>query len=195
MTLESFVLCFVPLLVAVDAIGVMSMYLSLTAGLPRAAVDRILWQSLVTASVVALAFLLIGESLFQFLHVTSADFMIAGGILLFVISMSDILSGRKRQRQVEPDTLGAVPLGVPLIVGPAVLTTLILLSHRYGHGPTAIAVALNILLAGVVFRCSGVLNRLLGKSGMRACSKIASLILAAIAVRMIREGLETFLGY
>ena len=162
-TLESLVLCLIPLAVAVDAIGVLPTYLGLTEGLARPVLDRIIWQSMLTASVVALLFLYAGEALFGLLDITQADFMVAGGALLFVISLSDILSGQKRQRQVEPDTLGAVPLGVPLIVGPAVLTTLILLSHRYGHGPTAMAVALNILLASVVFRCSGSLNRLLGK--------------------------------
>jgi len=195
-TFEALILCLIPLAVAVDAIGVLPMYLGLTEGLARPALNRIIWQSLLTASAVAMVFLYAGEALFGLLDITQADFMMAGGALLFIISLSDMLTGQKRQRQVEPDTLGAVPLGMPLIVGPAVLTTLILLSHRYGHGPTAIAVLINILLAGVVFRYSGVLNRLLGKSGMRACSKIASLILATIAVRMMREGLEMFLkGY
>lgn len=193
MTMEVFVLCFIPLLVAVDAMGALPLYLGLTEGLTRQALKRILWQSMATASLVAIGFLYVGEALFGLLDITSADFMVAGGALLFVISIGGILSDQKLQHQVEPDSLGVVPLGVPLLVGPAVLTTVVLLSHRYGHGPTALAVLVNILLAGAAFRSVEVINRVLGKGGMRAISKIASLVLAAIAVRMIREGMTTFL--
>jgi multiple antibiotic resistance protein len=193
-TMESFLLCFVPLFVAVDAIGVLPMYLGLVEGLAPAEQRSIISQSIATAMIVALLFLFVGEALFRFLDITAADFMLSGGALLFVISLSDILLGRKLQRQVEPESIGVVPLGVPLIVGPAVLTSLILLSHRYGQVPTAIAVVINILLGGVIFWFADNLNRVLGKAGMRACSKIASLILAAIAVRMMREGLVNFLG-
>jgi multiple antibiotic resistance protein len=193
MTLDTFVLCFIPLLVAVDALGVLPIYLGLTEGLARPTLTRILWQSMVTALLVTIGFLYAGEALFRLLGITNADFMVAGGALLFVISVSDILLGHKPQRQVEADSLGAVPLGVPLLVGPAVLTTVLLLSHKYGRGPTAFAALLNIVLAGVAFRCADRLNRMLGQSGMRACSKLASLVLAAIAVRMVREGLMLFL--
>jgi len=73
------------------------------------------------------------------LAVRCADFMVAGGILLFVISMSDLLTTEKIQRKIDPESLGAVPLGVPLITGPDVLTTSMLLMNEHGLASTAAA--------------------------------------------------------
>jgi multiple antibiotic resistance protein len=114
--------------------------------------------------------------------------MVAGGVLLFVISMSDLITTEKARKQVDPDSLGAVPLGVPLIAGPAVFTTSILLVNEYGALPTALALILNIAIAGVVFLSAGAINRLLGKAGAKTVSKIAALLLAAIAVMIVRKG-------
>ena len=104
------------------------------------------------------------------------------------ISLGDLLTGEKRQRQVDPETVGAVPLGVPLITGPAVLTTCVLLANQYGSVLTGTAVVLNIALAGVVFLFAAPVSRWLGQSGTKTVSKIASLLLASIAVMLIRKG-------
>ena len=186
--MTEFLLCFVPLFVAVDAIGILPMFLSLTEGLNAARLRRVVLQSVVTAMIVALAFLAIGKIVMQFIGVTVNDFAIAGGALLFVLSLSDLLTAEKGRRDVDPDSLGPVPIGVPLIVGPAVLTTTILLVDRFGPGLTAAATVANILIAGLVLWLSQPINRLLGKSGAKTASKIASLVLAAIGVMMIRTG-------
>jgi multiple antibiotic resistance protein len=85
-------------------------------------------------------------------------------------------------------------LGVPLIAGPAVFTTSLLLVDEYGIVPTVLALIANILIAGVIFGASEFLTRLLGNSGMRALSKVASLILAAIAVMIVRKGIMSYLS-
>ena len=89
--------------------------------------------------------------------------------------------------------LGVVPLGTPLIAGPAVLTTSLILMDQFGVFPTLISVVGNILLAGVTFVFSGIIIRLISVMGSRALSKIASLLLAAIAVMMIRRGVTYLL--
>ncbi|OGS19171.1 MAG: hypothetical protein A2219_07495 [Elusimicrobia bacterium RIFOXYA2_FULL_50_26] len=192
--MKLFLLAFVPLFIAVDAIGVLPMFMNLTAGLDRAVVRRIILQSTLTAMVVALVFLAIGRFFLGLLGITVADFMIAGGVLLFVISLNDMLSFEKTKIIIDPESLGAVPLGVPLIVGPAVLTTAILLSNQYGYGATAAAIAINVLLAGGVFSMAETINRILGKAGSKTISKLASLLLAAIAVMMVRKGLMIYLS-
>ena len=192
--MKTFWLCFVPLFVAVDAIGVLPMFLSLTQGIGTRKIHRIVFQSVITATIVALAFLVAGTAILTLLGITVADFMVAGGILLFVISMSDLLSTEKIQRKVDQESLGAVPIGVPLITGPAVLTTSIILSNEHGFISTASAIVINILIAGVVFRFAGAINRTLGKAGAKTVSKIASLLLASIAVMIVRKGIESFLG-
>jgi multiple antibiotic resistance protein len=94
-----------------------------------------------------------------------------------------------RRRMISEATIGAVPLGVPLIVGPAVLTTWLMLIDVYGTSATLLAMTLNILLAGIVLLTADFWTRLLGRSGSQVASKVASLLLAAIAVMMIRKGL------
>ncbi len=189
-----FWLCFVPLFVAVDALGLLPIFMGLTAGLEQSKVNRIIWQSIITATLVALIFLGIGKVILSLLSITVADFMIAGGSLLFVISLNDLLAVEKPPQSVDPESLGAVPLGVPLIVGPAVLTTTILLINEHGIIPTVSATVINIFIAGVIFRLSEPINKILGKSGTRAISKLSSLILAAIAVMMVRKGIMTYLS-
>ena len=115
--------------------------------------------------------------------------MVAGGILLLVISLNDLLTGEKRQRLVDPETLGAVPLGVPIITGPAVLTTSVLLANVHGIPITALALLLNIGIAGAVFWFARPVSRFLGNAGTMTLSKIASLLLATIAVMLIRKGI------
>jgi multiple antibiotic resistance protein len=102
--------------------------------------------------------------------------------------MSDLFVTAKGRRQVDPHSVGAVPIGVPLTVGPAVLATILLLAAQYGRLLTVAAVAANIIIAGVVFSLAQVFDRLLGRTGTRTFSKIMSLVLAAIAVKMIRMG-------
>jgi len=193
-TMKNFWLCFVPLFVAVDAVGVLPMYIGLTHDLAHSKVRRLLYQSIATATLVALAFLWAGKALLTLLGITVADFMIAGGILLFLVAMSDLLTTDKIQRRVDMESLGAVPLGVPLITGPAVLTTSILLLDQYGLVPTALSVILNILIAGLLFYFAGPIDRVLGKTGAKILSKIAGLLLASIAVMIIRKGVFTFIS-
>ena len=187
--MNDFWLCFVPLFVAVDALGVLPIFIGLTEDLPAAKLPGILLQSLLTASAVALLFLVVGPATLKALGITVSDFMVAGGILLLAISLGDLLTGEKRQRMVDVETLGAVPLGVPLITGPAVLTTSILLTNAHGLGPTAAAVLGNIGIAGIVFWFARPITAFLGNAGSKTLSKIASLFLAAIAVMLIRKGL------
>jgi multiple antibiotic resistance protein len=187
--MNNFWLCFVPLFVAVDAIGVLPMFLALTDGIERTRLRRLIVQSVITAGSVAVLFTAFGPLLLGFLGITVPDFMIAGGILLLAISLSDLLTGEKRQRQTDPQSLGAVPIGVPLITGPAVLTTCILQANTHGKLLTIVAVLSNIALAGVVFWFSEAIARVMGRSGAKAVSKVASLLLAAIAVMLIRKGI------
>ncbi len=185
-------LTFIPLFVAVDAFGVLPIFVGLTEGLSAKEKNRIVIQSIWTASVVAVVFILVGKLIFKFLGITIYDFMIAGGAILFCISITDIINPTQKRR-IPTDDLGSVPLGIPLIVGPAVLTTSLVLESRYGLLATIISILLNILIAAMVFRQSGGLIKFLGDAGSKALSKVMSLLLAAIAVMLIRHGIPGFL--
>lgn len=195
MSLHIFWLCFVPLFVAVDPIGVMPIYLSITDGVEIKKRRSIVLSSVITALVVGLLFVFVGDAVFRFLGITVGDFMIAGGIVLFLISVGDLITVEKTSpRAIGAESLGPVPIGIPLIAGPAVLTTILLLVQEYGFFPTAIAITANILIAGVIFLLSGRIIGLIGNSGSKILSKIASLFLTAIAVMMVRRGIFVILG-
>lgn len=192
--MENFWLCFVPYFVAVDSVGVLPLFLGLTEGFDRRARRRTILQSLCTAFLVALLFLLVGPAVLRLVGVGVADFMVAGGILLLVLSLVDIVTGEKRQRQVDAATIGAVPIGVPLITGPAVLATSLLLVNAYGVIATVLALLANIVIAGLVFTFADLIVGFLGQAGSKTLSKVSSLFLAAIAVMLIRKGLFVILG-
>ena len=190
---KNILLAFVPIFVAVDAIGVLPIFIGLTQGIRQEERKKIIYQSVVTAGLLAFSFVFLGKWIFNLLGITVGDFMVAGGVILFIISVNDMINPTKK-RQVSARTLGAVPLGTPLIVGPAVLSTSLILIETYGLIPTLISIAVNVILAGIIFRFSDVLIRLLGDAGARALSKIMSLLLGAIAVMMIRKGILLFIS-
>lgn len=186
--MNTFWLCFVPLFVAVDAFGILPMFLSLTEDLDSKRRHTVIIQSVLTASTIAVLFILGGPVLLRFLGITVPDFMLAGGFLLLAISLSDLLTGGKKQRETDESSLGAVPIGIPLITGPAVLTTCILLANTHGKAVTAAAIMINIALAGLLFRFAEPITQRLGRTGSKAISKVASMLLAAIAVMLMRRG-------
>jgi len=192
--LKDILLSFIPLFVAVDAIGVLPIFVSLTDGLDKQQKSKIIVQSMVTAFLLAVSFILVGKLVFKLLGITIGDFMVAGGALLFCIAIIDLMNPTKERRMPVKD-LGAVPIGTPLIVGPAVLTTSLVIISEYGLLPTVIAVIGNILFAGLIFSGSYWLIKVLGEAGTKALSKIMSLLLAAIAVMLMRKGILLFIGH
>lgn len=187
--MKQFWMCFVPLFVAVDAIGAVPLFLAFTQGMNWLKSFKIIVESVLTAAIVALTFLFGGRELLRLLGISMSDFMVAGGIIIFVIAITNVLSSEKIQKRMLQGGLGAVPLGVPLITGPAVLATSLLLLDTYGSFMTATALVLNILTAGLLFLFSSQLNRILGKAGATILSKIANLLMASIGVMMIRKGI------
>lgn len=192
--MKDFWLAFVPLFVAVDVIGVLPLFLSMTHNMEPQDVRRIVVRSIATAAVFALFFAAAGPAALKLLGITVLDFMVAGGALLLALALRELLAEKEPQHTIEHMGLGVVPLGVPLVTGPAVLTTSILLVDQYGLPVTGSAIAANMLLAGLAFRFGGMLRHVLGSTGTSILSKVANLFLAAIGVMMVRRGVEGFLA-
>ncbi len=190
----TFLAVFIPLFVAIDPFGVLPVYAALTTGLTTDVRRQLLRQSMLTAVLVAVGFLVLGRLVFQALGITTADFQVAGGLLLLVFAVDDLLFARSDRKPVIEAGLGIVPLAVPLIVGPAVLTTLLVLSESFGLVWTLGGLVVNLALLWLVLARVDLIVRLVGVAGSRAVGKIASLFLAAFAVSMIRAGLAGILG-
>ena len=186
--LHEFGLSFVALFVALDTVGMLPLYLGMTHAMPKRERDRITDLSMLVAFAVAVSFAFVGEGLFHYLGITLYDFRIAGGIVLLLLSLSDLASKSEAETRASGST-GIVPLAVPLITGPAVLTTLILQASAVGYVVSLLALLLNYLLGWVLLRKSEWVTRVIGKDGATVMSKIAALLLAAISVAMIRGGI------
>lgn len=185
---NSLLLSFIPLFVAIDVIGVVPIFLSLTEGLNPKQRHTLITEASLTALAVSVAFLFGGRLIFDFLGITEHDFRVGGGIVLLVLAVSDLLFPDSKQRNPEA-SVGIVPIGIPLIVGPAALTTILILVDSFGYLVTIISLFLNLLLVWLVFRYSDLVMKLMGVGGAKAFAKVAALFMAAIAVMMIRVGL------
>ncbi len=190
--LNPFLLTIIPLMVAIDAPGVLPFYLVMTEGIERHEKKRIARESVFTALLITLLFVCLGRAVFGILGILVEDFMIAGGILLMVISISDLLTAGNVRTAVSSTSgpaSGIVPLGTPLLAGPATLTTCLLLVGNYGYFPVILSLIINLMLAWLLFDKADVIIRIIGVNGARGITRLASLLLAAIAVRMIRLGI------
>lgn len=186
--LKHYFLAFVPIFVAVDALGVVPVYLGLTADLTAVQKKQLVFHSTLTSLCVALGFLFVGKLVFLWLGVTVSDFLVAGGAVLFIVSIRDLLAYNKAAH-LPGEKIGVVPLAVPLIVGPAVLATSLILLDTFGIWPTVFSLILNILLCGGVLTSAGRLSALLGEVGSQTLSKVSHLLLAAIGIMLVRRGL------
>ena len=183
-----FLLAFIPLFVSMDPIGVIPFYLSLTGSLDLPKRRTVLLEAMATAFGVGAGFVFLGQAVFNYLEITTSDFRVAGGIILLVLAIYDLLFASET-RKVEGANVGVVPLGMPLIVGPAVLTTLVLQADSAGSFTALSAFVVNLVIVLVVFLLARRIQRVVGNGGTAAVSKIATLLLAAIAVMMIRRGI------
>jgi multiple antibiotic resistance protein len=189
--LKDLPLTFIPLFVAMDPVGILPIFMSITNEMTYSERQSIIKYSIVTALAVSLVFVAVGEGIFRILGITVDDFKIAGGLLLLILAVIELI-GRSEEHK-KPHDVGVVPIGVPLLVGPAVLTTLIVLIDHYGVVPTVISLLLNLILVYVIFTGAQNIIKLIGRNGIIAISKIVALFLAAIAVMMIRIGIESYL--
>lgn len=184
---------FIPLFVAFNALGILPIFVSLTSEMAGPERKRVIYQSLLTGFLVSLGFLAVGKSVFALLGITVSDFQIAGGILLFIISIIDLIFPEKT-RTFPKETMGVVPIGTPLIVGPAVLTLLLIIVHTYGYVSTLLCLILNFLIVWLAFSQSHWIMRLMKEGGAKGIGKVFSLLLAAFAMMMVRIGIKGWIG-
>ncbi len=186
-TLEIF-LPFIPFFVAFDPLGILPIFVSLTSEIETKDRKKVIRQSTITAFLVGLGFLIAGRSIFRLLDITVSDFKVAGGILLFIIAVVDLIFPEKT-RTFPRETLGVVPIGIPLIVGPGVLTLLLISAPAYGYTATILCFIINLLIVWFVFSHSFEIMKILKEGGTKGIGKVFALLLAAFSMMMIRTGI------
>jgi len=179
-----------------DSVGVLPILFSLTREMKTRERSRTVRLAMLTALGLGLGFSAIGKAIFLFLGIEVADFLVAGGLILLVLSVKDLATGKmvEFQASLMIETIGVVPLGTPLVVGPAVLTTLLILIDQYSIFIVLFSFVLNMAIAWILFRQVDRVIKFLGNSGTVAISKVVSLLLAAIAIKMIRQGILEILA-
>ncbi len=196
---------FTGMLAIVNPIGAIPMFLSLTTSQSTVERNRTGLLAALTVLLVLGVALLMGETILHFFGITIASFRVAGGILILLIAISMMhakLSAAKQteeetQDAAEKDSIAVVPLGLPLLAGPGAISTIILFAHRdsslthYAIGGAEIALlAASIWLS---FRLAPTIGRLLGKTGINIITRIMGLIIAALGVEFITNGLKQLL--
>ena len=188
-----FILSFIPIFVAIDVIGLVPIFLSLTSDMKPPEKKKLITEATFTALAVSLVFLFGGRMIFNFLGITENDFRVGGGIVLLVLAVIDLTVTGEKTRAPQT-SVGVVPIGIPLIIGPAVLTTLLIIVDAYGYLAAVIGLLANLFLVWLIFRNSDYIIRVMGEAGSKAFAKVAALFMAAIAIMMIRIGLTAMIA-
>lgn len=187
--IESFVLTFVPLFIVIDALGNLPFVISLSEGMAKQERRKVIHIAIGTAALIGLVFLFFGQFILNVMGISVGSFAIAGGIVLLVLSIKYILTGRMVE-MIKEEMVAVVPIGTPLTVGPATITTLLLLATQFPLYMVLISFSVNLLIAWLIFLASNQIVRVMGQGGLKAVSRVFSLLLAAIAVNMIIRGLD-----
>lgn len=189
--LKPYILTFIPIFAAVDALGNVPLFIAFTHSLNKKHKQKVIQESVLTATLIAILFMFLGKLILRVLGISVADFQIAGGVLLLVISIHLLLAGKRKGSILTEASqeVGVFPLGTPLVTGPAVLTMTLIMLDSYGGLATFVSLVLNMFIVWLTFRYTDVFIRCIGEVGMKAFSKIMYILLAAIAVMMMRKGI------
>jgi multiple antibiotic resistance protein len=187
--INSFVMTFIPLFIVINAFDKIPVIISLSEDMSKRERFKMINTATITAAIVGLVFLFFGQFILNAMGISIGSFAIAGGIILLVLAIRYMISGRMLD-VVKEEMVAIVPIGTPLTVGPGTMTTLLLLSTQFPLWVVLVSLALNIAIAWVVFLSSDPIIKFMGQGGIKAMSKVFSLLLAAIAVNMMVKGLS-----
>jgi multiple antibiotic resistance protein len=205
--LDFMVAALVTLFVVVDPIGLTPAFLGITAGLPRPARRQVAIRACLIAFAILTGSALIGDWLLRMLSISLPAFRIAGGLLLFSIA-SEMVFGLRITRQSEAAeqaveehvrNIAAFPLAIPLMAGPGAITATVLLAGRTGGDPVRIVLLIAIIaaimaLCLVVFLAAARIERLLGVTGNTVLSRLLGVLLAALAVQFVIDGVRALIA-
>lgn len=189
------------IIVIVDPLGAIPIFISLTADQSERERAHTAWVAVFSAAIVLIIACLLGAPLLKFFGIRIASFQIAGGILIFVLAMSMLnarISPAKQTQEEATEAVGkenvaVVPLAIPLLAGPAAISTIIIYAHRQEgwtiRGFLMLAIILTVALVWLLWRLSIPLSRRLGRTGMNNVTRVMGLLLAAIAVEFVAGGL------
>ena len=192
-TLASIVKATLVLFIIVDPFGNVPIFMGLTEKFSNAQRSKVFNTAISVGVVLLLVFAFTGHEIFLIFGISVESFEVAGGLLLLITSMRILVSGSLYESTEPMESLGAVPIAMPLLVGPGAITTTILNLKLYGTLVTIVSVLVVLFLTWVILRYVNSIYRVLGKTGSVVIARVMSLLLAAIAVQFILVGITQFL--
>ncbi len=180
---------FISLFIAIDALGALPFLVGLTKNLTKEERKSLVYRATGSAFAIGLTFIFGGRAIFNFMGITESDFRVAGGLLLIVFSIRDLLDSSSHKGAQAPTRVGIVPIAVPLMMGPAALATLMVGTEQYGLMITLLSLVINLGIVLVLFSQASAILKVLGNDVSDAINKIFSLLIAAIGVMLVRSGL------
>lgn len=181
----------ISLFIVVDPFGNIPIFISLTQGIKEMERKRVFHTATITGFILLLAFAVAGNQILTIFGVGLPSFMIAGGILLLTLAVR-ILIGWEEGGRLTPESIGAVPIAVPLLVGPGAITTTILSLQEHGMLVTISSVVVVFTLTWLILRYIELLYRVLGRNGSAIIARVMAFLIAAIAIQYIINGLNAF---
>ena len=205
--LEYLISAAVTLFVVVDPIGLVPTFLSVTTGIPDVARRSVALRAAVIAGAILAGAALIGDWLLRQLGISLPAFRIAGGLLLFAVASEMVLGVRTGRQSQEAEqaleeqvrNVAAFPLAIPLMAGPGAITATLLLAGQAGGNLGLLAILIGVVvvvcaLCLLAFLIAGRIDRLLGITGNVVLSRLLGVLLAALAVQYIIDGVKAVLG-
>ncbi len=192
--LSEFVKSFIALFVVMDAIGNAPIFLSLTNKMGKDDSIKRLNKAVLVAAFLIFLFVAAGNSILSFFGIHIGDFQIAGGIIFIILGIEMVFGLDFLSNRVENYDIAVVPLATPLIAGPGVLTTVVVLTATYGYLPTIVAVILNLITQRLILGNSIIVTKLFGKQGAELLSRIMGIVLTALAISFIRSGVISIIA-
>ena len=200
------VTAFAALFVVIDPIGLTPIFVALTQGMSATRRRALAVRACVISFALLLVFALFGEAVLEFIGISMPAFRVAGGILLFLTALDMLFERRQKRRRDQADEdddeedddedPSVFPLAIPLIAGPGAIATIILLVGQ-SEGPLGFVATMGVLLAVlalvlVLFLGAGLLERLLGRVGINVVTRLLGMLLAALSVQFVLDGLRSF---
>jgi multiple antibiotic resistance protein len=184
----------IALFIIVDPFGNIPIFIGLTQKIPDAQKKKVYNTATLVGMALLLIFAFTGQEIFSLFGVSIYSFEVAGGILLLIIAIRILIGGNMHEKVESPESLGAVPIAIPLLVGPGAITTTILDLQAYGIAIAILAVLIVLSLAWVILRFINSIYKVLGKTGSLVIARVMALLIAAIAVQYILTGVTHFIA-
>ncbi|MCS7181058.1 MAG: MarC family protein [bacterium] len=191
--MEKFIASLFSLFITLDSIGSIPFFISYTHNFTKEKKKKVLFISIFVCFIISILFLYFGDFLFKYLKISFSDFLIASGVILLIFSITEFIGAT--QFKIEEEEFAIVPLAIPLLAGPAFLTTILISKNFYGREITLICIFLNITFAYIILFYSYKIFQVIGKTGIKGIIKIISLFLASLGIKFIREGIEQIIRF